>query len=99
MPFKNLLKDRSKRDLVFKRELWTRCLKGLSNNLKLPILLRRSCFYSYATLQQSSSETQLRNRCTLTGRGRGVYRFFKLSRFHVKAGVLSKVLPYVRKSS
>lgn len=43
--------------------------------------------------------TKIRNRCVLTGRGNGVYRFFRISRFFIKEGVVKKVLPYVRKSS
>ena len=50
-------------------------------------------------LPRNSSETRVRNRCSLTGRPRGVYRKFKLSRIAVRELASSGQIPGMLKSS
>ena len=50
-------------------------------------------------LPRDSSKIRLRNRCELTGRTRGVYRKFRLSRIKIRELSMSGVLPGVVKSS
>ncbi len=52
-----------------------------------------------AELPRNSSPTRIRNRCTLTGRPRAVYRKFKLSRLALRQLASSGALPGVVKSS
>lgn len=47
--------------------------------------------------QQPHSMTKIRNRCCVTGRGKGVYRRFKLSRIKLRESALKGELPCVRK--
>ena len=50
-------------------------------------------------LPRNSSATRLRNRCSLTGRPRGFYRKFKLSRIAVRELAASGQIPGMLKSS
>ena len=50
-------------------------------------------------LPRSSSRVRYRNRCELTGRSRGVYRKFGLSRIKIRELSLDGKLPGVIKSS
>jgi small subunit ribosomal protein S14 len=52
-----------------------------------------------AKLPRNSSPTRIRNRCTLTGRPRAVYRKFKLSRLALRQLASLGALPGVVKSS
>lgn len=50
-------------------------------------------------LPRNSSKTRVRNRCTLTGRGRGVYAKFGLCRNMFRLLALEGKLPGIRKAS
>ena len=50
-------------------------------------------------LPRDSSRIRVRNRCELTGRSRGVYRKFSLSRIKLRELSMSGALPGVTKSS
>ena len=50
-------------------------------------------------LPRDSSKIRVRNRCKLTGRTRGVYRKFELSRIKIRELSMSGALPGVVKSS
>ena len=50
-------------------------------------------------LPRDSSKIRVRNRCKLTGRTRGVYRKFVLSRIKIRELSMSGALPGVIKSS
>jgi small subunit ribosomal protein S14 len=50
-------------------------------------------------LPRNSSATRLRSRCSVTGRGRGVYRKFGLGRNMFRQLALEGKIPGVRKSS
>jgi small subunit ribosomal protein S14 len=52
-----------------------------------------------AELPRNSSETRLHNRCTLTGRPRGYYRKFRLSRIALRELASSGLIPGMVKSS
>ncbi|HEY1795428.1 MAG TPA: 30S ribosomal protein S14 [Stellaceae bacterium] len=52
-----------------------------------------------AQLPRNSSETRLHNRCSLTGRPRGYYRKFKLSRIALRELASSGLIPGMVKSS
>jgi small subunit ribosomal protein S14 len=52
-----------------------------------------------ARLPRNSSATRIRNRCQLSGRPRGVYRKFRLSRIAVRELASSGLIPGMVKSS
>lgn len=50
-------------------------------------------------LPRNASPTRLRNLCALTGRSRGVYRKFKVSRIKLRELALEGKVPGMRKAS
>ena len=52
-----------------------------------------------AKLPRNSSRVRIRNRCELTGRSRGYYRRFRLSRICLREMASFGLLPGVKKSS
>ena len=52
-----------------------------------------------AKLPRNSSDTRLHNRCTLTGRPRGYYRKFRLSRIALRELASAGLIPGMVKSS
>ena len=55
-------------------------LLKLANNKKLSPDEQFKARLQLAKIPRNASKVRIRNRCTLTGRSRGVYRKFKLSR-------------------
>ena len=74
-------------------------LKDKLKNKKLTMEERFKIQLKINDLQRSSSRVRFRNRCKLTGRARGVYRKFGLSRIKIRELSLSGKLPGVIKSS
>lgn len=85
--------DKKHRINLVKREKTYKILKAIKNNSKFEtkvgslILLDRSPY----------SGTKIRRRCVVTGRGKGVYRRFKMSRIKVRENALQGNLACVRK--
>ncbi|MEE9403858.1 MAG: 30S ribosomal protein S14 [Algisphaera sp.] len=52
-----------------------------------------------AMLPRDASPTRVRNLCALTGRSRGVYRKFRLSRIKLRELALEGKVPGLRKAS
>ena len=59
-------------------------LKAQASDMKLPPEERFAAQLKLAELPRNSSAVRIRNRCELTGRPRGVYRKFKLSRIALR---------------
>jgi small subunit ribosomal protein S14 len=74
-------------------------LKAAAKNLKLSPEDRFAARLKLAEVPRNSSPTRIRNRCELSGRPRGVYRKFKLSRLALRELASSGQLPGVVKSS
>ena len=56
-------------------------------------------YSALARLPRDASPTRLRNLCALTGRSRGVYRKFKISRIKLRELALQGKIPGMRKAS
>ncbi|MDR2646446.1 MAG: 30S ribosomal protein S14 [Holosporaceae bacterium] len=52
-----------------------------------------------AKMPRTSSATRIRNRCMVTGRARGVYRKFNISRIVLREMAAEGMIPGVRKAS
>ena len=74
-------------------------LKLKLNNKNLSMEDRFNIQFKLNDLPRSSSRVRYRNRCKLTGRSRGVYRKFGLSRIKLRELSLEGKLPGVTKSS
>ena len=94
-----ITKNMNKEVLINKLRNKREELKKLLKNKELSMEKRFSIQAKLNELPKSSSRVRYRNRCKLTGRSRGVYRKFGLSRIKVRELSLEGKLPGVIKSS
>jgi len=73
-------KDRRTRILYALYERRRRVLFSLIHNRTFTLAKRTTIYHELLSLPRESSITRIRNRCTLTGRSRAIYRKFGLSR-------------------
>lgn len=59
-------------------------LKAIIMNRDLPLEERIEAQFKLAAMPRNGSKVRHRNRCELTGRARGTYRKFKLSRIKLR---------------
>jgi small subunit ribosomal protein S14 len=74
-------------------------LKAIASDRSLPPEEQFAARLKLAELPRNSSSTRIRNRCELTGRPRGVYRKFKLSRIALRDLASAGQIPGMVKSS
>ena len=74
-------------------------LKAIALDRAQPAEERFAAQLKLAELPRNGSPTRLRNRCSLTGRPRGFYRKFKLSRIAVRELASAGQIPGIVKSS
>jgi small subunit ribosomal protein S14 len=74
-------------------------LRATANDRSLPPEERFAARLKLAEMPRNSSATRIRNRCELTGRPRGTYRKFKLSRLALRELASSGQIPGMVKSS
>ena len=94
-----VLRDRRRAKLIAK---YAEKRAELRQRLKDPKVLPEEKFdiqAEFARLPRNSCPTRLTRRCRLTGRARGVYQKFELSRIALREMTLSGELPGMRKSS
>jgi small subunit ribosomal protein S14 len=76
-----------------------KALKAVVDDRSLPPEERFTATLALAELPRNSSQTRVRNRCRITGRPRGYYRKFQISRIALRELASSAMLPGVTKSS
>lgn len=74
-------------------------LKAIAGDRNAPEEERFAAQLKLAELPRNSSLTRVRNRCELSGRPRGVYRRFKLSRIALRELASAGQIPGMVKSS
>jgi len=74
-------------------------LKAIIDNAKLSEDVRASARQKLQSLPRNSSPVRLRNRCSLTGRPRGVFSKFGLGRIKLREYVMRGEVPGVVKAS
>lgn len=74
-------------------------LKATAGDKSLPIEERFVASVKLAQLPRNGAKIRVRNRCELTGRPRGVYRKFKMSRIALRDLGSTGQIPGVVKSS
>lgn len=96
---KYIIKDKKKRNQVFKNELYFKSLKILLSNQRLSKSIREQLFFWVQTLSSKVYKTQVKSRCILTGYSRSVSRRFRVSRMQFKKYAVTGLLPGVKKAS
>ena len=74
-------------------------LKAIANDLSLPAEDRFAARLKMAELPRNSAPVRIRNRCELSGRPRGFYRKFKISRIALRDLGSNGQIPGLVKSS
>ncbi|ATY93573.1 30S ribosomal subunit protein S14 [Candidatus Hodgkinia cicadicola] len=74
-------------------------LKRMTDNKRIPIQYRYHALVEMTKLPRLSSITRKKNRCFITGRTRGYYRRFGISRIMLRQLGNAGLLPGVVKSS
>lgn len=92
-------KDIIKRNLFKKNELKRRFLKSIIYNTNITLINRLSAVNQLNELPKNSSYVRIKNRCTLTGRPKSVYRDFRLSRLAIRGYAHNALLSGINKSS
>ena len=95
----SIQKNHNRRNLVKKFAQKRLNLKKKIMQKDLPIEDRFKIQSKLNDLPRNSCKIRVRNRCELTGRTRGVYRKFGLSRIKIRELSMSGSLPGVVKSS
>nr|YP_009540993.1 ribosomal protein S14 [Discoplastis spathirhyncha]AYQ93501.1 ribosomal protein S14 [Discoplastis spathirhyncha] len=99
MAKKSLIEREKKRNFLSKK--YSSLRNFLRTKIKNTQVLEEKLFY-YSQLQKlprNSSPSRLHNRCLVTGRSRGYYSFFGLSRHILREMAHNGILPGVTKSS
>ena len=94
------INNNKRRARMSQGKLKTRCaLKEIVMNRDLPLEERMAATIRLAQVPRNSAKVRVRNRCELSGRPRGFYRKFKLSRIAVREMSNNGLIPGVVKAS
>lgn len=92
-------KNERRKRLVKKYAAKRAALKAMAEDESLPEDERFIARLKLAELPRNSAPTRVRNRCQVTGRPRGYYRKFKMSRIALRELGSQGFIPGVTKSS
>lgn len=92
------IKDQKKRLNFVKNEKKRIILKHLLNNTKLIFEQRILLMEKQQKLNKKISHTQIKNRCSITNRGRGILSNFKLSRIRLRELLSLGLVPGYKKA-
>jgi small subunit ribosomal protein S14 len=100
MAKKSSIEKNKKRERLSKQYAGRRArLKAIADNESLPMEERFAARLKLAELPRNASKVRIRNRCELSGRPRGVYRKFKLSRIALRELASTGQIPGMVKAS
>jgi small subunit ribosomal protein S14 len=100
MAKKSSIEKNARRTQLAKRVTRKRLrLKTLARDRSAPPEERFAAQLKLAELPRNSSQTRIRNRCSLTGRPRGYYRKFRISRIALRELASAGQIPGMVKSS
>jgi small subunit ribosomal protein S14 len=92
-------KNERRKKLVAKTAAKRAKLKAIANDMSVDETERLIARLKMAELPRNGNPTRIRNRCELTGRSRGYYRKFRLSRIMLRELGNKGLIPGLTKSS
>lgn len=92
-------RNKKRKELKQKHEAERLSLRAIAHNRTLSQGERFAAFQKLALLPRNSAPTRCEERCILTGRKRGYYGKFKLSRIALRELASCGALPGVKKAS
>ncbi|KAK6353346.1 40S ribosomal protein mrp2, mitochondrial [Orbilia brochopaga] len=93
------LRDAYKREMFAKHEVERRALRYIIANSQFTPRQKTEAQLQLTQLPVGSQPTKIKNRCVMGGRGRAVFREFKMGRFPFRMAALAGELPGVKKAS
>jgi len=94
-----VLRDQRREQLIKKHAEKRAALRKRLNDANVPYEEKLEVQAAFAKLPRNSCPTRLNRRCKISGRSRGYYRKFQISRIALRDLALKGHLPGVRKSS
>jgi small subunit ribosomal protein S14 len=94
-----VLRDKRRQKLIAKHAEKRAALRKRLNDANVSIEEKLQIQEQFAKLPRNSCPTRLNRRCAVSGRARGYYRKFGISRIALRDLALRGQLPGVRKSS
>ncbi|KAG8624390.1 hypothetical protein KVT40_007457 [Elsinoe batatas] len=94
-----VIRDHTKRKVFEKNEVERQALRYIVRNTTLPQRTRAVAQLQLTQMHCYTRPTQIRNRCILGGKARGVFRDFRMARFQFRMNALAGQLPGVKKAS
>jgi small subunit ribosomal protein S14 len=94
-----VLRDQRRQKLIAKHAEKRAALRKRLNDPNVSIEEKLQVQEQFAKLPRNSCPTRLNRRCAISGRSRGYYRKFDISRIALRELALRGMLPGMRKSS
>ncbi|SPN99983.1 probable ribosomal protein S14 precursor, mitochondrial [Cephalotrichum gorgonifer] len=94
-----IIRDHTKRKVFEQSEPERQALRYVIRNTTLPARVRAEAQLELSQMHAYTRGTQIRNRCILGGKTRGILRDFKLSRYNFRMQALEGNIPGVKKAS
>lgn len=95
----SIQRDKRRRLILLQFQLKRLQCKTVSQDLNLSRSIKKGVDSKRMVLPRNSSRSRVHNKCTITGRSRGVLRFCKLSRIRVRNLACQGLLSGVSKAS
>lgn len=92
-------RDQARREVVAHWQAHRHALLAVAHNLEVSPTARRAARRALGALPRDSAPTRLGRRCVWTGRGRGVWRRWRLSRLMVRELAVAGCLPGVSRAT
>lgn len=92
-------KNKRRRRTAVKYAAKRNALRAIANDQNLPAEERFAARLKLSQLPRNSAPTRIRNRCEVTGRPRGFYRKYKMSRISLRELASTGRIPGMVKSS
>ncbi|RDA93307.1 hypothetical protein CP533_2052 [Ophiocordyceps camponoti-saundersi (nom. inval.)] len=93
------VRDHTKRKVFEQHETERQALRYIIRNTTLPARQRAEAQLQLWDMHCYTRSTQIGNRCVMGGKGRGILRAFKMSRFNFRLEALAGNLPGVKRAS
>ncbi|KAF1983804.1 glucocorticoid receptor-like (DNA-binding domain) [Aulographum hederae CBS 113979] len=94
-----IIRDHTKRKVFKENEPERQALRYIIRNTTLPQRVRAQAQLQLSQMHCYTRPSQIKNRCIMGGKGRGIVTDFRMGRFQFRMNALAGNLPGVRKAS
>ncbi|KAK3080364.1 hypothetical protein LTS18_002117 [Coniosporium uncinatum] len=94
-----VIRDHTKRKVFAENEVDRQALRYVIRNTSLPPRMRAQAQLQLTQMHCYTRPTQIKNRCTMGGKGKGVFSDFRMARYQFRLNALAGNIPGVKKAS